>query len=335
MNAQTAPAAATPQPQLTATVRTDGVKRLHVRAGPGTRYAIVDRLHNGEVYPAVGRDTSNKWVQIALTGGRTGWVSAAFVALNGPITALPEVAAPPLPVAPTVPSTPTPAAARPALPPLAGKLAVPVFDATRRTYDVYLVNADGTNLRRVVAAASAPALSADGGQLAYHHWQIDDRGLVVAASDGSGALRLTDKLEDTLPSFSPDGKKLVFSSYREGDRQSRLYYVWTDEANLRAWEWGAGGMFGVDPFWMSDGHIVYRSVWPPDELWVRTATVRIRAALCGPGCAGAGSVAQRPRGCLYVKRGGQLGHLRAGCRQQPGAPADRSPGQRRAAGLVA
>ena len=155
------------------------------------------------------------------------------------------------------------------MPPLAGKLAVPVFDATRRTYDVYLVNADGTNLRRVVAAASAPALSADGGQLAYHHWQTDDRGLVVAASDGSGALRLTDKLEDTLPSFSPDGKKLVFSSYREGDRQSRLYYVWTDEANLRAWEWGAGGMFGVDPFWMSDGRIVYRSVWPPDELWVR------------------------------------------------------------------
>ena len=68
VNAQTAPATATPQPQLTATVRTDGVKRLHVRAGPGTRYAIVDRLHHGEVYPAVGRDASNKWVQIALTG---------------------------------------------------------------------------------------------------------------------------------------------------------------------------------------------------------------------------------------------------------------------------
>ncbi|MEI2763225.1 hypothetical protein [Methanothrix soehngenii] len=147
---------------------------------------------------------------------------------------------------------------------------MPVFDETRKTYDVWLVNADGSNLHRVVEEASAPALSEDGAMLAYRRWKVDDRGIVVANVDGSNPLRITDKLEDVLPSFSPDRTKVAFSTYRWGDRKDRLYYAWTDEQNRVAWEWGAGGIFGEDPYWANDGRIIFRVTRPErgvEELW--------------------------------------------------------------------
>jgi TolB protein len=106
--------------------------------------------------------------------------------------------------------------------------------------------------------------------LAYRRWQVEDRGIVVANSDGSNPLRVTDKLEDVLPSFSPDRAKVAFSSYRWGDRKSRLYYAWTDDESRTTWEWGDGGIYGEDPYWMADGRILYRVSrrdQPVEELW--------------------------------------------------------------------
>jgi Tol biopolymer transport system component len=143
-----------------------------------------------------------------------------------------------------------------------------VFDPNEQIYNIWMVDANGENLRLVVSNASSPDLSEDGARLAYRHWQRDDRGIVVAGSNGANALRVTDKLEDVLPSFSPDNSKVVFSTYRQGDRLSRIYYVWTDEQNQRAWEWGAGGLFGEDPDWMADGGIVFHTTGEADRLWV-------------------------------------------------------------------
>lgn len=153
---------------------------------------------------------------------------------------------------------------------LYGKIAVPVFDQQRKTYNVWLVNADGGDLRLVVEQASSPALSSDGAMLTYRRWKVDDRGIVVANADGSEPLRVTEKLEDVLPSFSPDRTKVAFSTYRWGDRKSRLYYAWSDEQNKVAWEWGNGGIFGEDPYWASDGRIFFRVTRPDrgvEELW--------------------------------------------------------------------
>ena len=68
----------------------------------------------------------------------------------------------------------------PARPVLAGQLAIPVWDEGSGTYSIYAVNADGSNLRKVVENASSPALSPDGTQLAYRDWERDNRGIVVA-----------------------------------------------------------------------------------------------------------------------------------------------------------
>ena len=247
----------------TATVKTSAGVKLRVRSGPGSNYPIVARLANGQTVKVLGRDASGKWLQVefAAPGGDFGWISTNYAATNTPVAQLPVSnaisKAAPVSTTATVTGTVSAGAVAPAPGPLPGKIAVPVFDTERQIYNVWLVDANGANLRRVVENASSPALSADGTLLAYRHWQHDDRGIVVANSDGSNPLRLTDKLEDVLPSFSPDKTKIVFSTYRQGDRLDRIYYVWTDEQNRRAWEWGAGGLFGEDPDWMADGQIAF------------------------------------------------------------------------------
>jgi uncharacterized protein YraI len=255
----------------TATVRTSAGVRLRVRSGPGPSYPIVARVANGQRVNVLGRDASGKWLLVEYPGpgGDFGWISATYAATNTPVAQLPVSAAIAQATPAEMPGAPTAAGAvMPAPGPLPGKIAVPVFDTERQIYSVWLVDANGTNLRRVVENASSPALSDDGTRLAYRHWQRDDRGIVVANSDGSDPLRLTDKLEDVLPSFSPDKSKIVFSTYRQGDRRSRIYYVWADEQNRRAWEWGAGGLFGKDPDWMADGQITYYSTGERDQLWL-------------------------------------------------------------------
>lgn len=254
----------------TATVRTSADTRLRVRSGPGPTYPIVSRLNNGQAVTLLGRNATGSWLLVALPGQNSpyGWASASYLTTKAPVAQLPVSSALPAPAASAAGTAPAPSSGVPSPGSLAGKIAVPVFDADQGIYNIWLVQADGTDLRLVVANASAPALSADGTLLAYRHWQRDDRGLVVANSDGSNAWRVTDKLEDVLPSFSPDKTKLVFSTYRQGDRRSRLYYVWTDEQNRRAWEWGAGGLFGEDPDWMADGQIAYHTSGEQAQLWL-------------------------------------------------------------------
>jgi uncharacterized protein YgiM (DUF1202 family) len=247
-----------------ATVKTTPTVKLRVRSGPGVNYPIVARVADGERLLAIGRNAASTWLQVVPPSGTVteGWVAANYVTLSAPIAQLPVVAAAAAATPTDVPvrqPQPTPDAAG-----LAGRIAIPVFDSSAGRYNIFLVDANGANLRLVVENASAPALSGDGRLLAYRHWRTDDRGIVVANSDGSNALRVTDKLEDTLPSFSPDGTKVAFSSYRESDRRPRLYYAWTDEQNQRAWEWGPGGMFGEGPAWMSDGLIAYHTPRPSD-----------------------------------------------------------------------
>jgi Tol biopolymer transport system component/uncharacterized protein YraI len=263
-----------PAPPVTATVNTGGV-RLRVRSGPATSYPIVTRLTNGQQVTVMARNEAGDWLLVMAPGAPTGqgWTATEYLRLAAPLTQIPVIvySAPSAPAGAPLPPPPLPAPLPVSAPAgFYGKLAVPIFDATRQTYDVWTVNADGTGLRQVVTEASAPALSGDGSLLAYRRWRVDDRGIVVARADGSAPLRVTANLEDTLPSFSPDRTKVAFSSYRESDRKSRLYYAWTDEQNRRAWEWGPGGIYGEDPDWLVDGRIffrIYRLGETMEELW--------------------------------------------------------------------
>ena len=72
--------------------------RLNVRSGPGLSYPPLTRITLNDRLPMTGRNASNTWVQIRLTDGSNGWVSAAFVRTTGldlvPVVNAPAVPAP-------------------------------------------------------------------------------------------------------------------------------------------------------------------------------------------------------------------------------------------------
>lgn len=90
--------------------------------------------------------------------------------------------------------------------------------------DIYVMNADGTNKRRVTnlnVASFAPYFTPDGKRIIFSTNQGDPRGrnfdLYLVNVDGSGLERVTTYGEfDGFPMFTRDGKRLVFASNRGG-----------------------------------------------------------------------------------------------------------------------
>jgi TolB protein len=67
------------------------------------------------------------------------------------------------------------------------------------------------------SGALDPACSPDGSPIAYR--KLGDGRIISMAADGSGATPLTDGPGDAEPEWSPDGKRIVFSSEHDGDRE--------------------------------------------------------------------------------------------------------------------
>jgi Tol biopolymer transport system component len=110
--------------------------------------------------------------------------------------------------------------------------------------EVYVMNADGTNVRRLTDNAdfdSAPAWSPDGQWLAFEHAPGDtltpgtepqEKDIYVMRPDGSDVRRLTDSPGlDEGPVWSPDGTKIAFSSARDG--QQEIYVMNADGSDQR------------------------------------------------------------------------------------------------------
>jgi Tol biopolymer transport system component len=91
-------------------------------------------------------------------------------------------------------------------------------------FEVWVMNADGTNKRQVTklaAASFAPFFTPDGKKIIFctNYFASDPRkrnfDLALINVDGTGLERVTyNETFDGFPMFSPDGKKLVFASNR-------------------------------------------------------------------------------------------------------------------------
>jgi TolB protein len=85
---------------------------------------------------------------------------------------------------------------------------------------IYVMNADGSGLRTLTNGMD-PALSPDGSRVAFTRWEDSTPGSAgsvwVINTDGSGERNVHDTaVQPRSPSWSPDGKQLVFATQQGG-----------------------------------------------------------------------------------------------------------------------
>jgi len=123
----------------------------------------------------------------------------------------------------------------------------------------------------VVEDAAQPDLRSDGQRLVFRSTRGDQRGLGSFDPASGLRLRFTNFSEDVLPSWNPEGNRLVFASNREGDRRWRIYAAWAD-GNDNGTDLG----FGQDPEWHPFADIiVYRGCDDQGNgcgLWLMSST---------------------------------------------------------------
>ena len=92
-------------------------------------------------------------------------------------------------------------------------------DLNTNNWDIYSINADGTNEVRLTTATNKdqlPAFSADGSKIVFVSFRDGDAAggeIYIMNADGSNQTRLTDNTSvDTQPTFTPDGNYIVYSS---------------------------------------------------------------------------------------------------------------------------
>lgn len=113
-----------------------------------------------------------------------------------------------------------------------------VFESvTGNAFNLYLINADGTNERRISFSTHRtdvqPAWSPDGTKIAFSRQKMDGSGAIwVMAADGSSFVRLTGESGvNSHPSWSPDGTTIAFESDRNGSHD--LFLMDATGANKR------------------------------------------------------------------------------------------------------
>ncbi len=130
-------------------------------------------------------------------------------------------------------------------------IAFSVWDGEKMVYHLMLLPPKGGKPVEVAENLHQPAFSRDGTRIAARSLRSDAVGLMTVERDGSNPVRVTTFAEDSYPSWSPDGKKLVFASNREGDRKWRVYVTWAD-GRSPATEIG----FGNAPAWSPTGDVI-------------------------------------------------------------------------------
>ena len=133
-----------------------------------------------------------------------------------------------------------------------------------QNYEIYVMDADGQNEQRLTNNPNEdqyPSWSPDGKRMVFSarregHFESDfgiTDEIYVMDANGENQQRLTENRQyDWYPSWSPDGKRIAFSSDRKGDLQNFEIYVMdaNGENQQRLTENRAGDQW---PSWSPDG----------------------------------------------------------------------------------
>jgi len=135
----------------------------------------------------------------------------------------------------------------------------------RRSPDLYLMNADGSNRLRIVESGAAPSFSPDGSRIVFASRRDGNFEIYSARADGSDLRRLTNhRAEDSNPAWSPDGSTIAFVSDRDGDRHA-IYVMNPDGTDVQRLAFSRRQEFCFP-------------AWTPDSKSVLFTTVNVAGA---------------------------------------------------------
>jgi dipeptidyl aminopeptidase/acylaminoacyl peptidase len=199
---------------------------ITLRAAPDGTAAPVITVSGSQVLWARALSPDSRWLLVSYDDAdHTAWVPASAVKVLGGVGDLQTVTGPvtPIPVA-------TQAARRsaPAEPALPGKVAF----QTGSGGDIYLVNANGSGLRRLTDGMD-PALSPDGNSLAFTRWGAPHGVFVLELRTGQER-RVASASQPRGPTWSSDGSQLAFTYTTRGYTCLISPFGCLEESEIRA-----------------------------------------------------------------------------------------------------
>ncbi len=102
-------------------------------------------------------------------------------------------------------------------------------------YEIYIMKADGSDAKKVADNASWSSWSKDGKRFLFSRSSADKQtsDIFTIKKDGSNLIRLTkDASRNSHPAYSPDGKKIAFTSTRDGGK-NQIYVMNADDTKIK------------------------------------------------------------------------------------------------------
>lgn len=171
-------------------------------------------------------------------------------------TAAPQPTATPQPTssAPAPTRTPRPAA-------ISGRIAFPMWNTQTSTYDVEVINVDGSGQIKILAEARQPAWNADGTKLAVNGEIRFKEGILVLNADGSQLRSVSTQAHHARPSWSPQSNRIAFDAPTGGDHVFVIDDIKeTADLTFRPLRYADKDVPGRYVTWMPDGNLIFSSV---------------------------------------------------------------------------
>lgn len=145
----------------------------------------------------------------------------------------------------------------PAISPDGTKIAFTSNRADPDNWDLYVMDINGSNVRRLTFSAGLdvePAWSPDGTQLAWTSARAGDLNIFVMNVDGTNVHQLTStSLEDIEPAWSPDGTRIAWTRV-QGANEKDIFLMNADGSNQRQITFTPGQ--DHDPVFTPDGQFL-------------------------------------------------------------------------------